>query len=86
MSSTRDILKAVKSMRDVHARKVTRMEIDAKGLGTSLRNLRFDLDISLREMARRIGISAAFLSECETGQKCMPLAQHIKFVKECMKP
>jgi transcriptional regulator with XRE-family HTH domain len=38
-------------------------------LGTRIRKLREAKDISLREFARRIGISAAFISDIELGRR-----------------
>jgi transcriptional regulator with XRE-family HTH domain len=40
-----------------------------KNLGEKIRELREDKDISLRELAKRLGLSAAFLSDVELGRR-----------------
>lgn len=42
--------------------------METTGLGERIRNLRKEKEISLRELARRAGISPSFLSEIENGK------------------
>ena len=39
-------------------------------LGEAIRYFRNELDLSLRELAKKIGISAPFLSDIESGKRC----------------
>lgn len=54
--------------------------------GREIRKMRLDLGITLFEMARKTGVSSAFLSAMETGKKPVPtgyveiLAQHFSLV------
>lgn len=41
----------------------------ASTFGDRIRELRTDADLSLRELARKIGVSAAFLSDVELGRR-----------------
>jgi len=48
---------------------------ESKGLtalGKSLRTLRIDREVTMKEMANVMGVSVAFLSAIETGSKPMP--------------
>jgi transcriptional regulator with XRE-family HTH domain len=40
-----------------------------KTLGQFIREKREELDLSLRELARRVGVSAAFMSDIELGRR-----------------
>ena len=40
-----------------------------KTLGQKIRELRKEKDLSLRELAKRLGVSAAFLSDVELGRR-----------------
>lgn len=64
---------------------VTKTELDLDAFGKSLRKLREDNGIAQNVMAKAIGVSPAFLSDCELGNRKLPLVAQIKFVKECMK-
>src|SRR2546425_9274990 len=41
----------------------------AKSLGQRIRELRREADLSLREFAKKLGVSAAFLSDVELGRR-----------------
>lgn len=62
---------------------VTREEVSREELGAAMRKLREDSGISLRDMAGRLKISPAFLSECETGQKLLRTGYSVMFVHHC---
>jgi predicted transcriptional regulator len=47
----------------------TGREISHIETGKKMRQLRTDADISLREVARRLGISGAYLSDMEQGKR-----------------
>lgn len=51
--------------------------------GQELRAMRLGADISLREMARRLNLSAPFLSDCELGRRNLKLNAQIKYVEFC---
>lgn len=53
---------------------VTRMEVDLKKLGHAMRQERQQHGISLRAVARAIGRSAMFVSDCERGNRMMSRA------------
>ena len=74
------VLNDLKKIREPHVHEVTRRELDRDGFGKSLRVLREDADMSLRTMAKKLGCSAAFLSDCELGQRNMPLSTSLLFV------
>lgn len=78
-------IRAFKQMREPHMHEVTRTELDLAGFGQSLRNLREDSDITLREMGRRLKLSAAFLSDCELGHRRLSMSDCLIFIKECQK-
>lgn len=82
--STRQI-QAFKQMREPHLHEVTRVELDLAGFGQSLRRLREDADISLRDMARRIKLSPPFVSDCELGHRRLSMAHCLLFIMHCMK-
>ncbi|MFP2911823.1 helix-turn-helix domain-containing protein, partial [Pyxidicoccus sp. 3LFB2] len=46
-------------------------------LGATLRLLRVDAGVSLRDMARRIGVSSAYLSRVENGVDAPPTAERL---------
>ena len=50
-----------------------------KTLGERIRELREEKDISLREMATQIGVSAAFMSDVELGRR-YPSDKHVQAV------
>lgn len=45
------------------------MKIDKKAIGSNLRKLRYDKNVSLFKAAREIGISGNYLSQIERGEK-----------------
>ena len=45
------------------------MEMDAKTLGERIRELRLEQDLSLRQLATRVGKSAPFISDVELGRR-----------------
>lgn len=47
-----------------------RTEINHAATGAAARNLRISKKLSLREVARRLGYSAAFVSDLELGRRC----------------
>lgn len=64
---------------------VTEWRVDQVSLGAAMRQLRKDSGMTMREVARRMNLSAAFLSDCEYGNRKMSpgyLAIFIKFCKE----
>ncbi len=77
------VIRTLKQLRDACSWPVTKVELDLDSFGKSLKTLREDCDISQKDMARRIGVSPAFLSDCESGNRRLGLAEQIKFVKEC---
>lgn len=79
------VLTALKQMRKACTHTVTKEELDLTEFGTALRQLRLDSEISLRGMAKLIGLSPPFLSDCELGNRRLSLKHQIKFVTECMK-
>lgn len=76
-------LDAFKQLREPNMKKVTKVMLDFEGFGKSLRRLREDTDISLREMARRLKLSATFLSQCECGTRQLSISHCLLFIKEC---
>lgn len=50
-----------------------------KALGEKIRELRMARDISLRELAARIGVSPAFMSNVELGRR-RPSDRHLKLI------
>jgi len=60
------------------------VELDYGEFGQALRRLREDSSISLREMAKRLGYSASFLSNCELGHRKLKLRAQVRFVRYCM--
>lgn len=57
--------------------------VNAEKYGMALRLLRLDSGISLRGMAKIIGISPPFLSDCELGHRNLKLSHQIAFVEVC---
>lgn len=76
-------IEAFKQLRASHTHLVTEMKLDLHGIGGSLRKLREDADISLRGMAKLIGLSPAFLSDCELGERRLSLGHALLFLKHC---
>jgi DNA-binding transcriptional regulator YiaG len=66
---TRSEIKAAKDLRLSFSTPVQRMEVNARALGNDLRKRREKANLSLREVARRSGISAPYLSDCEKGNR-----------------
>ena len=54
-----------------------------KTLGEHIRELREERDLSLRELATRIGVSAAFMSDVELGRR-HPSDKHMAAVVEAL--
>lgn len=77
------VLTAIKQMRKACTHTVTHDVLNYDEYGQALRQLREDADISLNDMARRIGRSPAFVSDCELGRRRFNLADQIKFITEC---
>src|SRR3712207_1940181 len=50
---------------------------DAMHLGATLRLLRVDAGLSLRDLARRIGVSSAYLSRVENGLDAVPTPERL---------
>lgn len=59
--------------------------VDSVALGRHLRELRERADISLRSMAKLLGVSAPYLSDAELGRRTMALANQKRFVELCQK-
>lgn len=59
--------------------------VDNREFGEVLRYHRNDAKLTLRTMATRLGVSAAFLSDCERGNRKLSDAHQLQFVQECMK-
>lgn len=78
---TMPLLKEVTAMKKAHERMVP--EVDLATFGKSLRNLREDADMSLREMARLLGVSVAFLSDCELGHRNLQTKDCMLFLHYC---
>lgn len=53
-------------------------------LGRMMRQLRGDSGISLRQVARVIGVSAPFLSDCERGNRQLNLVDLQEFINACV--
>lgn len=73
--------KELTALRKSHEKLVP--EVDLEGFGMSLRRLRMDADISGRDMAKRIGVSAAFLCDCELGRRKLSSPLCIMFIHYC---
>jgi len=56
--------------------------LDKIEFGLTLRNLRQDKNISLRDMAGRLKISAPFLSDVELGLKKLRLSSQVEFMRQ----
>lgn len=78
-SAVRTMAKLIKDC----THEVTREEVSREELGAAMRRLREDANISLRDMAGRLDISPAFLSECETGQKRLRTGHSVMFIHHC---
>ena len=77
-------LKAVKQLRAACTHTVTREELDLDEFGAALRKLRKDADITLRGMARHLGVSAPFVADCELGNRKLSLSHTIRFIELCL--
>ena len=53
--------------------------MNTETFGSTLRKLREEKDISLRELAKRIGVSGAFLSDIELGRR-FPSADKLELI------
>lgn len=77
------LLREAQALRKAHL--VPKMEINPFSFGKALRALREDTDISLRDMAGRIGITPPFLSDCELGRRKLSLLYTMIFLAEVQK-
>jgi DNA-binding transcriptional regulator YiaG len=76
-------MKALRSIHECCTAMMTKPELDEKKFGQSLRTLREDAGISLREMARLLDLSAGYLSDCELGHRHLGLSHAVLFLKHC---
>lgn len=60
---------------------VTREELNHVKFGGALRALRMDKDISLRSMAKLLGISAPYLSDMELGHRRFQISHQMEYMK-----
>jgi transcriptional regulator with XRE-family HTH domain len=60
------------------------MDNKTKSLGVELRTLREQKNLSLRELARRAGISPAFLSKVERGEVTPPAEQKLRALAKAL--
>jgi transcriptional regulator with XRE-family HTH domain len=67
-------MKEVMRFRAAHTKLVS--QIDANSMGKALRLARNDAGISLREIAKAIGVSASFLCDAELGNCTLSLLSH----------
>lgn len=81
MSPIQQLLKLRKDC----SRQVTEWRLDKETFGLCLRQLREDADISLREMARQLELSAAFVSDCELGRRYLSLQHQVRYITYCLK-
>lgn len=59
--------------------------VDNRELGAALRERRKAAGIGLNEMAGRLGISSAFLSDCERGNRNLSEEYQLAYVREIAK-
>ena len=64
---------------------VTREVLDMPKIGARLRAMRIKADISVRAMARHLGVSAPFVSDCELGRRNLGLDRIASFIALCSK-
>jgi predicted transcriptional regulator len=76
-------IRSFQQMRKENTHMVTAPKLDLKGFGQSLRSLREDADISLRDMAGRLDLSPSFLSDCELGERQLSISHTLLFLKHC---
>src|SRR5262249_40656216 len=69
-------------MTDEHDQHIAREPAAASQIGRRLREVRMSRGISLREMARRIGVSASFVSQVERGKSNPSVGTLYAFVAE----
>lgn len=55
--------------------------VDPQATGAAMRKRREDAGVSLREMGRRLGVSAAFLSDLELGRRAWSEERAQSYVK-----
>lgn len=60
------------------------MEMKGKTFGECLAYLREAKDVTLRELARKIGVSAPFLSDVEKGRRAALTAERIEMVAKVL--
>ena len=63
----------------------TVLVVDDKEFGEVLRYHREDAKIKLNEMAKALGVSTSFLSDCERGNRKLKDDHQLQFVAEIMK-
>lgn len=59
--------------------------LDKTKMGRALRKMREDADLSLRSVAKSVGVSAPFLSDCELGHRA-PSIGVLKKILETLTP
>ena len=79
MSSARTLLQ----IRSDCTHRITIDQLNISEFGKCLRRLREDSGISLREMAKRLGVSAPYLSDAELGVRKLTLRRQLDFVSAC---
>jgi ribosome-binding protein aMBF1 (putative translation factor) len=62
---------------------VCELRLNDVEFGQCLRRLRQDAGLSLREVARRMGVSAPHVSDCEHGHRRFKLTGQIRFIEIC---
>lgn len=77
--------KALLQIRKACTHTVTQDVLNNEQFGAALRKLREDREISLRSMAKIIGVSPAHMSDMELGHRGMKLKHQLAFVRECLK-
>ena len=55
-----------------------------RNFGATIRRLRTEKDISLRELARKTGITPAFISKMEQGKSSPPKAENIEKIAQLL--
>lgn len=58
---------------------------DKAALGGAMRRVREDCGVGLRQLAKSIGFSAAYLSDCELGRRELNLENLAKYIEVCQK-
>lgn len=72
-------------LRSLCSKEVVKREIQPRKLGKRLRELRNDSGQSLREMGKLLGVSAMFLSDCESGHRTLGPLHTVLWVFYCEK-